>query len=285
MRFRALLIVLLLGGCGQNASYVAKERLNAYDVEPASAAASRPQIAYTYSLTYALSDGTVAAVQARHIALCERLGIVRCHVTSSRVSGGPDSDGTSRGNAVLLIDARLATRFIANLDFIADSAGGHVMSRETASEDVTKQVVDTDARVRAKQALADRLLVLIRTSNGKVGDLVAAEKAFADTQEQLDAARAIQAELRQRVAMSQVDIVYSTSRSDDLFAPVSDSVRNAGASFAASLGALLTFVIVSLPWIVLFSIVGWVFRRTLWRRWRRRRERKRLEAGSATLQD
>ncbi len=282
MRYPMLLLALLLGGCGQRtASHIAAEKLNAYDVEPASAGASQPQIAYSYSLTYALDDDTVSTVQSRHIALCARLGTARCHVTNSRVTGGPDTDRANRGSTQLLVDARAASRFIANLDSIASAAEGHVVSRATASEDVSRQVVDTAARVRAKQALADRLLALIRTSNGKVGDLIAAEKAFADTQERLDAARGMQAELRQRVAMSAVEITYSTSASDDLIAPLSDSARNAGASFAASIGALLTFVIVSLPWVVLFSIAAWIFRRTVWRRWRRQRDRRRLEAGTA----
>ena len=135
---------------------------------------------------------------------------------------------------------------------------------------MTKQVIDTDARVRAKQVLADRLQRLIAGANGKVGDLVAAEQAFSETQEALDAARSLQANLRRRVAMSSLEIGYTARSADSVWSPVQRSLGEVGSSLGWSVGALITFVIVALPWMLVGAGLIWLLRR-LGLRWPFRR--------------
>lgn len=178
----------------------------------------------------------------------------------------------------MVVDARLAAAFNRRLDAIATEADGTVADRSVTAEDVTKQVVDTGARVRAKEALAARLLSLIQSARGNVGELVAAEKAYADTQEELDAARGLQAELRQRVAMSRIDITYSGREVGGAFAPFRSAVRSAGSTLAISLGTLVTAAVALCPWVLLFLILRWIARRLGWhgpiarfREWRARR--------------
>lgn len=150
-----------------------------------------PQIAYSYTLSYNLQDGLIGSLQREHVAQCAALGATRCRVVSTQIYSSDDATGYGNGRASFLVDARLASAFIAKLDGQASAAGGSTSDRQVEAEDVTKEIIDNDARVRAKQALADRLMTLIRSADAKVGDLVAAERAFAETQEQLDAARSL----------------------------------------------------------------------------------------------
>lgn len=279
----ALAAVLLLAACGrtQNMRAPQAEKLSTFDVaEPPAAATQASQIAYSYEVSYALDGGSIADVEARHAALCDSLGRARCRVASSSVGDGSD-DGlgggsTASGEARLIVEARIAAAFGKRLDGIVAHTGGRVTHRGSTGEDVTKQVIDVRARVAAKQALADRLVALIRTAGGGVGDLVAAEKAYADAQAELETARGEQAVLAERVAMSDITLHYASRGAGSVFAPVAHALHDAGASFGWSIAGLVMFVVVTAPWLVLLLALRWLFRRLGWRvrwPWQRRRER------------
>jgi hypothetical protein len=252
----AALLCVLLAGCGQNSPMPQTgQSLNLMKPDAAQAAdVQAPQIAYSYALAYTVGDARLAGVQAKQVALCTELGAARCQVAKTSLSKG-SGGGSASGETNLLVDARIALAFQKKLDAVVNDAGGEVSERSTTAEDITKQVVDTDARVRAKQALADRLMKLISESNGKVADLVAAEQAFSTTQEELDAARSLQASLRQRVAMSDIAIRYDTREATGTWAPVWRSIGAAGESFVGSIAALVTFIVVALPWVVVLWLL------------------------------
>lgn len=271
----ALALAAALAGCSQS-DRKSSANLATFDVEepaadrpaPAAAAAAAPQIAYSYAFGYTLAPDRVASVQARHAASCRALGPARCIVFATELNR-EGADG-ARGSTRLVVDARIAPSFGRRLDAVVSGAGGDVASRTVAAEDVTKQIVDTDAKVRAKQALADRLLGVIRNARGGVADLVAAEKAYADVQEELDAARSLQAALRRRVAMSEVEITYDSAAHAGTLAPLRRVAREAGETFVSSLAAALTFVVAGVPWLLILAPLFFLIRGG-WRRWRRRR--------------
>lgn len=270
-----LAATLLLAGCGRPQE-MRKASLATFDVaEPAPAEAQGPRIAYSYEVSYALDGGSIAAVEARHVALCDSLGRTRCRVASSSATN--DRDDVS-GEARLIVDARIAGAFAKRLDAVVSEGGGRVTHRGSTAEDVTKQVIDVNARIAAKQALADRLVALIRSGNGGVGDLVAAEKAYADAQGELEAARGEQTALAERVTMSDITLHYASRGSDGVFAPVARALGDAGASLGWSVAGLVTFLIVAAPWLVMLSILIWALRRIGWRpRWPFRRRTPRAE--------
>lgn len=259
-----LLVLATVTGCGQRGSHGVAEKLNVYDVAPSDQkTVSGPQIAYSYALAYRLRSADISVVQAKQLAACRALGPQRCLVLKSSTAGGDNGD--AHGDASLVVDARLAAAFNRRLDAIATAADGTVSDRSVTAEDVTKQVIDTDASVRAKEALAARLLSLIQTAKGNVGELVAAEKAYADTQQELDAARGLQAELRRRVAMSQIDISYSGREAAGSFAPIRSALASAGATLGTSFAALVTVAVALFPWILLLLALRWIARRLGWR--------------------
>lgn len=231
--------------------------------QPAPRAETGPRIAYSYAVTYRLGTSDIVSVQDRQLAACRSLGPQHCLVLKSSVSGG--GEGDTRGEASLVVDARLATAFNRRLDAIAAQTGGTVADRSATAEDITKQVIDTDASVRAKEALAARLLGLIQTAHGNVGDLVAAEKAYADTQQDLNAARGLQAELSRRVAMSQIDVTYASRDVTGPLAPVHRALGDAGSTLGASVGTLVTVAVALFPWVLLLLVLRWIARRFGWR--------------------
>ncbi len=225
--------------------------------------AAEPQIAYSYTYGYRIGSGEIDAVQTKHVALCDKLGRARCRIANMQKSS---VDGEfSNASLTLMVDAKIARAFGGDLDKAVADSGGEASDRGIEAEDLSKQMIDTQARITAKQALADRLLVLIKTGGGKVGDLVEAERAFADAQEELGAARSNMAEMQGRVALSKIVVSYqSRNASGGFLRPVRDAFASGGQAMGASLGALVTFVIIALPWVLLIWALLWLKRRMGW---------------------
>ena len=274
MRGWVIAVALVAAGCSnENLEKMEVQDLTASEPAAAGAAATAPlQIAYSYRLSYRLDDEAIDRVQAAHMTLCDKLGLARCRIVSMARSG---SEGAfARGTLKLLVDARIARSLGRALDKAAAGAGGETIDRGIEAEDLSKTMIDTDARIAAKQALADRLRVLI-ARGARVADLVEAERAFAQAQEELDAARTSMAEMLGRVAQSRIEVSYESRSAGrgSLFGPVRDALREAGSLLGNSLGALITFVIVVLPWALLLVGLVWLLRRIGWHPrwpWRRR---------------
>jgi hypothetical protein len=270
-----LLAAALLAACGQAPQNMQANKLNTFDVEPAPgapaspAAVSGPRIAYSYIVTYAFDRRTVGQVQGQQLALCRQLGSTRCLIVKSTLNAPGPEDHIVTDEAVLLVDARLVGEVNRRLDALAVAGGATTANRQVEAEDVTRQVIDTDARVRAKQALAERLLTIIRSGKGNVGELVQAERAYAATQEELDAARGEQANLAQRVAMSRVTISYAFDDSSGRQSPIRASFTAAGDTLGTSFAALVTATVAGLPWItvgvLVLALVRWLRRKRGWR--------------------
>lgn len=279
-RNAVLLTAALLAACSRTPRHMIAQDQSALNLveipgQPAGAPAAiaGPRIAYSYSISYAFDRRTVAQVQGRQLALCRQLGPATCLVVKSTLNAvGPD-DHIVTDQAVLLVDARLASKMNQRLDALAVSGGAKLERRQVEAEDVTQQVIDMDARVRAKQALSERLLAMIRSGKGKVGELVEAERAYATTREELDAARGEQAALSQRVAMSRVTIDYTFNDTPGGRSPIRASLATAGDTLATSIAALVTAIVAGLPWLIAGAIVIALFRwgrRKFGWRWPRR---------------
>ncbi|MGE4430737.1 MAG: DUF4349 domain-containing protein [Sphingobium sp.] len=234
---------------------------------------ARPQLAYSYRYGFRLPADAVAATQKAHADACEKLGMARCRVINMTRSG---DENHQFGALQISIDAGLARSFGADLGAIASGKGGRQTDAGISAEDLSKQIVDTDARVRAKTLLADRLTQLLATRSGSVADLVEAERALSQVQEELDQARTWLAEMKGRVAMSDMAISYSSTPTagSSLLSPVRDAISSAGEILGFSIGALIRFLVAALPWLLvlwgavkLYRKLGGRFPRLRW--WRK----------------
>lgn len=233
----------------------------AVDEDAAQDIVSEPQIAYRYGYSYRLPADRIDEVQRAHIALCDELGTARCRIENMERASGQGDYGSA--SLTLRVNSGIARAFGDRLDAAASDADGESSGRTIQAEDLSRQIVDTEARIRAKQALADRLLTVIQNRAGSVGELVEAERAFAQAQEELDSARTWLAEMQRRVAMSVVTINYQSYRPESGFwSPVSDALSSSGQLLGVSVAAAIAFVVMILPWALLLAFVIWILRRT-----------------------
>lgn len=234
-----------------------------------------PSIAYAYRFGLELPAEAATRLMAKHEQACTAAGPAACQVIGSNSSRvGRDS-----------VEARLemrgtpayVARFRAGLDGEARGAGGRVAEQAVESEDLTQQLVDTEARMRAMETLRDRLQQLLATRSGPLEQLLQVERELARVQGELDATRSALAVMRTRVQTSKLDVTYRAAGQlapDSAARPVLDALNSASYAFMSSLGVLILFIASVLPVVLVGVPLIWL----LWR-WRRSvRSRKAAEA-------
>ena len=291
---RALPFLLLLfaaSACGQVGEHTAREDLRSYDVaeeaappartedgqaaqgEPSASGeipASVPRIAYSYGYTFRLATDAVSSAQERHLALCRQFGAARCRVVNLQRSASSGDYVTA--TTTLQVAAAEAVGFGTRLVVSATEAGADTIDRSISGEDLSRQMVNTEARIGTREALIRRLTVLLETRSGNIEQAVQAERAITSAQEELDAARGWLAEMRTRVDMSTFTLRYESGAplAGGLWEPVRQSFGEVGSGFAGSLAAMILFVGLLLPWLILGGIVFLIVRAVQRRRLRRR---------------
>jgi hypothetical protein len=277
----------LLCGCGQASDQ--SERVSAPEQPPAAIREDKaeeppepsvPQIAYTYGYAFRLPSDAVGSTQEAHVKMCEQLGPQRCRIANLERSAS--SGKYVSGTTSLLVAASIARAFGDRLVASATRAGADTVERGINAEDLSKQIVDTDARVRTKQALVERLTVLLQTRSGNMAQAVEAERAINAAQEELEQARAWLAEMRGRVAMSTINIRYESGSplGGGFTEPLRRSFATMGNLFGQSLGFIILLVAALLPWAIL---IGAAF--AIWRWLRPRLPRKRHSGAAASAEE
>ncbi|MBX3429168.1 MAG: DUF4349 domain-containing protein [Hyphomonadaceae bacterium] len=209
-------------------------------------------LAYTYALGLEIPSERLTGVMDRHIQACQAAGPRLCQLISSNRSGSPNSD--MNGIVSLRAEPNWLNTFKSGIAQQANEAGGRVDSENTTSEDLTRQIVDTEARLRAQTTLRDRLQELLRTSRGRLSDLLEVERELARVQGEIDSVQSQLAVMRTRVAMSELTIAYHSSpRSvgSDTFEPL----RQAFASFLGIIVGGFAAIIVIIAGLIPFAVV------------------------------
>lgn len=281
---------VLLAGCQDGSRQYADESVDVALMEPAppaDAAASAPtaatnaatpvvapSIAYAYRFGLELPAEAAPKMMARHEQACVAAGSSACQVI------GSNSSRVGRDSVEARLEMRATpayvARFRAALDGEARGAGGRVAQQAVESEDLTRQLVDTEARMRAMETLRDRLQQLLATRSGPLEQLLQVERELARVQGELDATRSALAVMRTRVQTSRLDVTYSAAGQlapDSAARPVVDALNSASYAFMSSLGVLILFIASVLPVLLVGAPLVWL----LWR-WRRKvRTRKAAE--------
>lgn len=221
-------------------------------------------IAYSYKLAFELPARRIDAAQQADRAACEALGPARCQVLNSSRTGG-DSDAAS-ANLDLRIAPAAVKVFTSQLETSTAKLGGSLLENSTSGEDITRQLIDADAALKAKRTLRDRLQDLLEHHRGKLADLLDVEKSLSETQQELDTATAELAELQQRITFSALEIDYRSEHplGSTTARPLADAVANAGQTMSGSLAVMLTLTLVTVPWLLPLALIVYAIRR--WRR-------------------
>ncbi|MEM8724638.1 MAG: DUF4349 domain-containing protein [Pseudomonadota bacterium] len=206
-----------------------------------------PKLAYTYDYRWRMPATEIGPLQRRHASLCEQQGPGSCQILAMNKSGEEANEVT--GVLQMAVASRQARAFGALLEDEAEDAGAEQISAEITSDELSKQLVDTEARLRARTELRDRLQEVLKTRKGTVQELVEAERSVARVNEEIDQARSWLKEMEGRVAYSRVTVRYDTGVpvSSDFLGPVESAVGSLGSIFGYMVALLILLGSVALP--------------------------------------
>jgi hypothetical protein len=217
---------------------------------------SLPQLTYAYALSYLVPDEKIAAAQDAHREMCEEMGPARCQLLA--LERGVGEEQSNNAKLRLRVATAEARRFQVLLDHEVSEVGGRAENAKIATDEVSKQMVDTEARIRQRELLVARLTEMLRKRTGRTSDLLEAERSVTQAQEELDQARSWLSELKGRVAMSEFEIHYAAivpaASSQNLGSYLGEAAQGSGAVFQIGLRALLSLMIYLLPWLVLLGV-------------------------------
>ncbi|MEZ5995901.1 MAG: DUF4349 domain-containing protein [Hyphomonadaceae bacterium] len=237
------------------------------DQAPAQAAGPAPVLflAYSYAMGLELPSQRLSGVMDMHTNACQAAGVRQCQLIGSNVSGDPES--YIEGYVSLRAAPEWLRTFRAGMTAQVDAAGGRIVSETTNTEDLTRQIVDTEARLRAQTALRDRLQELLRSRPGRLSDLLEVERELARVQGEIDAVQSNLAVMRTRVAMSELTIQYrSAPRSvgSDTFQPLRQAFADFLGIVVGGFAVIVRIIAGLVPLLVVIIPIGWLLLR--WRR-------------------
>lgn len=227
--------------------------------------AAAPKIAYVYSYGFRVDRDAIAPLQERHADMCANLGPLTCQVRSMSQSGADDDYGY--GELELSVAADRARDFGRKLATAVEAEGGEQVSSTIEGEDLSKQIVDTEARLRSREVLRDRLMEVLRSRKGSVQELVEAERGVAQVNEEIDQSRSWLQEMRGRVAYSRITVTYQSQGAGPggFVEPIRKAVSSIGPVAGNVIGGLILLLTIFLP----LGIVGfgiWLLVKRLRRR-------------------
>lgn len=226
--------------------------------------AGTPMLAYTYNYGLRAPPKGVRALIAQHEAACRQAGAQVCQVVNSSVR--EQGEDQVEGSLALRATPAWLTRFRQGLGAEAKNAGGRVFQANVLSEDLSREIVDTEAMLRARTTLRDRLQNLLATRPGKLADLIELERELARVQGELDAAQSELAVMRQRVATSEVTITYESQgvlAPEGVGAPLAEAFGDFMGIIVYTLAAMVRLVAWLAPWVLVGGVVTWFFRKRL----------------------
>ena len=222
---------------------------------------SIPQLAYVYKYALAAPPNEVRHLVSKHEAMCWAAGPATCQVTGSSVT----EDGPDKVSATLTLRAQpqWLRQFRMGLEDDTRAVGGRMTANDTSSDDLSRSIVDTEAALKAKTILRDRLQETLRTRSGKVKDFFEMEQQLAQVQGDIDATRSALAMMRTRVATSELRIDYRSEgvlAPSGALAPIGAAAEDVVGIFVAVLAFLIRAAAVIAPVAALAGLAWWVAR-------------------------
>ncbi|AXG73641.1 DUF4349 domain-containing protein [Flavobacterium arcticum] len=178
-----------------------------------------------------------------------------------------DSESKSSYQMSRNIVVRIPSKHFEN--FIADIGTGvaYFDRKEISSQDVTAEYIDVEARIKAKKTLESRYLELLKKAN-KVSEMLEIEKELSSIREEIEAQQGRLNYMKNRVAMSTVNIEFYKLAEAQAGATVSygSKMGNAIKSGFNSLSSFFIGLLYLWPFILIFVVTLFVIRRKLKRK-------------------
>jgi hypothetical protein len=249
---------------------------------PTAATASTPnQIAYSYGYGFRIDSDAIADLQNRHIGLCEKMAPA-CRIirTSQARSDSWDGYGEVRMEVAADRAGKLADALVAP----AEELGGTLVSSVRDGEDLSEQIIDTEARLKSRLVLRDKLTAILQNNRGSVEELVKAEAEVAKVNEEIDTVRSRLEAFRGRIRFSDVKIEYEPAFGETqvgFVRPVASALRSVGTTLGISIAAIIYALTALLPVALLVLALRWVLHRFGYRLRFWKRDLRRTEAPDA----
>ena len=218
-----------------------------------------PQLAYDYTYRFSASAENVEALRKADQAACEQAGPQDCQMISLSADSDKDNDTVNKTLELRVTPAWLK-RWQAGLDASVARAHGRIAQQNVTSEDLSLQIVDTTAHIRNKEALRDNLQTIVRTSKGKISELVDAETQLSNVQADIDTAQSQLAVMQKRVATTHLTLTYQSNAvaaSTGTFAPVADAFGNILRNMMLMVSVLINVLSFLIPLAVVAVPVVW----------------------------
>ncbi len=222
-----------------------------------------PQLAYDYSYGFTAAAADTGALLKADQAACDSAGVARCQMMSLTADANTPA-GYSEKTLELRVTPDWLKTWQATLDARLSQAHARMSEQKVASEDLSLQVVDTEAHLKNKEALRDRMAQIVRTGQGKLSDLVDVETQLSQVQADIDATKSSLAVMNARINTVHITLTYSSDAgpaAGDVFAPVTDAAKSSLSALMHGAGLLVTVLAALLPFAVVGVPVVWYVRR------------------------
>lgn len=224
-------------------------------------------LAYRYGYGLVMPSASVKPTVDKHVQICRDAGLRKCQITGSSSNNYSTTD--IRANLSLRAEPEWLQSFVAGMKSDMADIDGRIANENTSVEDLTRAILDTDARLKAQTTLRNRLENLLETRDAKLPDLLALERELARVQGEIESATANLKALRARVSMSVVNISYTSEAvavSRSSFNGIQLALEEFIENLMDGLAGVITFVAVILPWLIFVIIPGLFGLRWFWRR-------------------
>ncbi len=238
-----------------------------------------PMLAYTHHRTIVSPAKDVGAVANSHADLCASAGFKKCMVVNSN-QNNLDGDWANANLHIRATPEWIET-FFNSLPEDLKATNSKITNSSTSAQDLSTQIVDTDARLKAKITLRDRLQALLTDRPSELRDLIELERELSRVQSDIDSNASILASLKQRVAMSNLHMNYSakqTATSESVWSPLIDSLKDFFRNLASALGGVISLIPYLLIWVPIIGAVAWYGRLVYRKIWKKKQSDSKPEA-------
>ncbi len=217
-------------------------------------------LAYSYSMSIEAPKTAIAPLARAHERACLDAGPSVCQVMGSSVNAYGEDQVSAYLN--LRAEPKWLENFRGSIATDAEKAGGELTANTVSAEDLTQYIIDTSARLEAKKTLRERIKTLLETREGSLNDILAAERALAEVQGEIDSMTASLDAAKARVSMSSLSISYNSDpeTSISMWKPLSEAFNGFGRTSMQSLADAISFVARTWPSLILALIVLTILR-------------------------
>lgn len=215
-------------------------------------------LAIEHDVAVELEDDDIGKAHQAVLDACKGNQESPCTVLESTVRHGEVAEAALR--------MRVGPKAVEPLVALAANFG-EVIRRTTSAEDLAKPILDTDKRLAMLETYLEDLMRLRQQSRQDVDALIKVAAEIAKTQSELDAARAEQAQLRQRVDLQILSISFHSERLGSFGATIGEALRDFGMNLGSGIAQAIVGIAFLLPWLIILIPLLFLLRR-LWRKYR-----------------